>query len=450
MVAAALLLTACGAAPPPDIIVLVGDTLRADRLGSYGNPRGLTPFIDSLAQRAVVFRNAYATSSWTNPSVASLFTSRYPSQHGVISFESVLAADEVTLAEALREAGYATAFFSPNGVLREGWGYEQGFDEFAEFAIPGIAEQPDHMRLPYRADYTNRHALDWLDSLSARGARRPPVFLYIQYMEPHSPYAPRRDALERILGGRKPPDLDEVNRFAFVGNDVAVDERVLRDLRDIYDAEVLSLDTELRRLFAGLRSRGLLDDAILVVTSDHGEEFKEHGLLGHEKTLFDEVTRVPLLIALPGRSEGAEIAETVSLIDLAPTLLSLIGRPAPAAFEGQSLLSGSGEPSAPGLAYSELIVPETGGWRRFGPHQRSLVIGGHKLIAGTGGELEYYDLQADPGEHAPDALGEAERAALLERLEAIRRRVVSRGAKREVKPIDEATREQIRALGYDR
>jgi arylsulfatase A-like enzyme len=449
MAAAALLLTACSAAPPPDIIVLVGDTLRADRLGSYGNTRGLTPFMDSLAQRAVVFRNAYATSSWTNPSVASLFTSRYPSQHGVISFESVLAADEVTLAEALREAGYATAFFSPNGVLREGWGYEQGFDEFAEFAIPGIAEQPDHMRLPYRADYTNRHVLSWLDSLSAAGPR-PPVFLYIQYMEPHSPYAPRKDALERILGGRKPPDLDEVNRFAFVGNDVAVGDRVLRDLRDVYDAEVLSLDTELRRLFAGLRSRGLLENAILVVSSDHGEEFKEHGLLGHEKTLFDEVTRVPLLIALPDSSAGAEIAEAVSLVDLAPTLLGLVGLPVPEAFEGRSLLSRSGDASAPGFAYSELIVPETGGWRRFGPHQRSLVVGGHKLIAGTGGELEYYDLQADPGEHAPNALGKAERAALRERLEAIRQRVVSRGAKREVKPIDEATREQIRALGYDR
>ena len=322
--------------------MLVGDTLRADRLGSYGSARNLSPFLDSLARRSAVFRNAYATSSWTNPSVASLFTSRYPSQHGVISFESVLSQEEVTLAEALREAGYATAFFSPNGVLREGWGYEQGFDEFAEFAIPGIAEQPDHLRLPYRADYTNRHALAWLDSLSASGATRPPVFLYIQYMEPHSPYAPRKDALERVLGGRKPPDLDEVNRFAFLGNDVAVDDRVLRDLRDVYDAEVLSLDTELRRLFHALGSRGLLENAIVVVTSDHGEEFKEHGLLGHEKTLFGEVTRVPLLIALPGRSEGAEIAEAVSLVDLAPTLFCLIGRPVPASFEGRSLLSRAG------------------------------------------------------------------------------------------------------------
>jgi arylsulfatase A-like enzyme len=146
----------------------------------------------------------------------------------------------------------------------------------------------------------------------------------------------------------------------------------------------------------------------------------------------------------------AEVRETVSLVDLAPTLLSLIGRPIPASFEGRSLLSRSGEPSPPGLAYSELIVPETGGWRRFGPHQRSLVIGGHKLITGIHGETEYYDLAADPSERAPAALAEAERAALHERIEAIQQRTASRGGAREVKPIDDATREQIRALGYQR
>ena len=268
-------------------------------------------------------------------------------------------------------------------------------------------------------------------------------------MEPHSPYKPLEGALERILAGRKPPDLDEVNRFAFVGNDVEVDDRVLRDLQDVYDAEVLSLDTELRRLFKGLGARGLLENAIVVVTSDHGEEFKEHGLIGHEKTLFGEVTRVPLLMALPGRDAPAEVTEAVSLVDLAPTLLSLIGRPIPPSFEGRSLLSRSGQASPSGLAYSELIVPETGGWRRFGPHQRSVVRGGHKLIAGIGGEMEYYDLRRDPAERNPNALSEAERAALREELEKVQQGIASRGGAREVKPIDDATREQIRALGYD-
>ncbi len=450
LAAAACLLAACGAPPPQSILLIVGDTLRADRLGSYGNARGLTPFMDSLAERATVFRSAYAPSSWTNPSVASLFTSRYPSQHGVISFESVLSADEVTLAEVLREAGYATGFFSPNGLIREDWGYGQGFSEFAEFAIPGGTGQPDHLRLPYRADYTNRHALAWLDSLKSEAGKRPPFFLYIQYMEPHSPYAPLEGALQRVLAGRKPPDLDEVNRFAFVGNDAPIDGRVLRDLQDVYDAEVLSLDTELRRLFSALEARGLLENTIVVFTSDHGEEFKEHGLIGHEKTLYGEVIRVPLLIRLPGSSPAAEVMEAVSLVDLAPTLLGLIGIPAPASFEGRSLLSRSGDASAPGVAYHELIVPETGGWRRFGPHQRSVVVGSHKLIEGINGETEYYDLKVDPGEQGRDALSEAERAALRERLAEFRQRVASRGPLREVKPIDDATRDQIRALGYDR
>jgi arylsulfatase A-like enzyme len=452
LVAATGMLAACGGQAPPNIIVIVGDTLRADRLGSYGNARGLTPFIDSIAERGVVFRNAYAPSSWTNPSVASLFTSRYPSQHGVIAFDSVLPGDEITLAEELREAGYATGFFSPNGLLREDWGFAQGFTEFSEFAIPPRPNQPDYLWIPYRADYTNRHVVSWLDSLASKGEPRPPVFLYIQYMEPHSPYAPPEAALQRMLDGRPKPDLAEVNLFAFVGNDAPIEDRMVRDLQDVYDAEVLSLDTQLRRLFSALGSRGLLENAIVVVTSDHGEEFAEHGLIGHEKTLYGEVIRIPLVISPPGSSRRTDVEEAVSLIDLAPTLLAMVGRAAPAAFEGRSLLplpTGGGKP-AQRAVYSELPVPEGAVPNRFSPHLRSVIAGRHKLIAGRNGEAEFYDLQADPGERDPDALGEEERAALRRILEEMAEGAARRDARREVKPIDDATREQIRALGYDR
>ncbi len=453
LAAAACLLAACGAPPPPpNILVIVGDTLRSDRLGSYGNARGLTPFMDSIAERATVFRSAYAPSSWTNPSVASLFTSRYPSQHGVITFDSVLSDDEVTLAEVLREAGYATGFFSPNGLIREDWGYGQGFTEFSEFAIPGGTGQPDHLRLPYRADYTNRHVLSWLDSLAPEGGRRPPFFLYVQYMEPHGPYAPPRAALQRVLNGRKQPDMGEVNFFVFMGNVTPMEDRVLRDIQDVYDAEVMSLDTELRRLFKALESRGLLENTIVVLTSDHGEEFKEHGLIGHEKTLYGEVLHVPLVISLPGSDRRTDVTEVASLIDLAPTLLGLIGRPAPGSFEGRRLIPttvGTDRPSRP-VAYSELPIPEAGAAERLSPHTRSVVVGAHKLIAGAHGEMEFYDLRADPGERDPDALDEAERAVLRETLEEMRQLAARRNPKREVKPIDDATREQIRALGYDR
>jgi arylsulfatase A-like enzyme len=380
-----------------------------------------------------------------------LFTSRYPSQHGVIAFDSVLPDEEITLAEELREAGYVTGFFSPNGLLREDWGFGQGFTEFREFAIPPRPNQPDYLWIPYRADYTNRHVVSWLDSMTATG-KRPPVFLYIQYMEPHSPYAPPEAALQRTLEGRKKPDLAEVNLFAFVGNDAPIEERVLRDLRDVYDAEVLSLDTQLRRLFAALGSRGLLENAILVFTSDHGEEFAEHGLIGHEKTLYGEVIQVPLVISQPGVSRRTDVADVVSLIDLAPTLLSLIGRAAPAAFEGRSLLplQTGVAPPAQRATYSELPVPEGAVPNRFSPHLRSVIAGNHKLIAGRNGEMEYYDLQADPGERDPDALAEAERTALRRILEEMVQGAARRDARREVKPIDDATREQIRALGYDR
>jgi arylsulfatase A-like enzyme len=228
-----------------------------------------------------------------------------------------------------------------------------------------------------------------------------------------------------------------------------MEDRILRDLQHVYDAEILSLDTELRRLFHALEARGLLENAIVVVTSDHGEEFKEHGLIGHEKTLYGEVIRVPLLIALPGGSTRTEVTEPVSLVDLAPTLLALIGRAAPASFEGRALIGGSAA-AGPRRAFSELLVPEKGAARRLRPHVRSVVVGDHKLIAGDHGEMEYYDLKEDPGERDPDALDESERSVLRQALAEFQQRATRRDTRRESKPIDGATREQIRALGYDR
>jgi len=157
----------------PDVVLIVIDTLRADRLGVYGNERGLTPFLDAFARGAHVFERAYAQAPWTNPSVASLFTSRYLSQHGVVGFDSVLAAEETTLAEVLKQAGYGTGAFSANGLISRKAGFDQGFDVYrAHLTIVPPAER--FTRPAKRADEITGEALAWLDTLGRPGAR-PPV-----------------------------------------------------------------------------------------------------------------------------------------------------------------------------------------------------------------------------------------------------------------------------------
>jgi arylsulfatase A-like enzyme len=440
----------------PDVLVVVVDTLRADRLGAYGNRDGLTPFLDSLAARGTVFRRAYAQTSWTNPSVASLLTSRYQSQHGVITFASVLAESETTLSEVLRTAGYATGGFSANGLINAPLGFAQGYDRYRAHLVKNVG--PQYRWLSERAVTITTEARGWLDTLWSQGRPAMPVFLYLHYMEVHTPYAPPPELLARVRDGRPPPDLDDVNRTVFLGHLGKVPPEKVADIVDAYDAMVLAMDDALRALFAQLEQRGFLDHALVVITSDHGEEFKEHGLMGHEKTLFEEVIHVPLIVLTPGQREPVVVEEVVSLVDVAPTVLEVIGVPVPATFEGVSRAAALGHGGlvarlryrlalgdAPG-AYTELIKPQ--GARRFTPHERAVVLTDRKLILGVGGEREFYRLDVDPGERNPDGVPAGERDALAARLEAVRAKAGGAATRRETKPIDAETRERMRALGY--
>ena len=169
-------LAACAAPPavrPPDLLLIVIDTLRADRLGCYGSTRGLTPFLDSLAARGILYHAAYAPSSWTNPSVASILTARFPSQHGVVSFGSVLAATEVTLPEVLAEHGFATGGVVANSGLLPGLGFAQGFRDYVALPHQLDAEGDPLFGLPQRAPVVNAEGLAWLDGVM-RGANGGP------------------------------------------------------------------------------------------------------------------------------------------------------------------------------------------------------------------------------------------------------------------------------------
>jgi arylsulfatase A-like enzyme len=460
LVIGSVLLGSCARRERPNILLVVIDTLRVDRVGAYGSRRGVTPFMDSLAARGTVFRRAYATSSWTNPSVASLLTSRHQSQHGVVSFASHLPDDERTLPEVLRAAGYRTGGFSANSLLAKSFGFGQGYDEYVAAPLSRTRTE-QYLWEPKRAPELNAAALAWLDSLPDEG--RGPVFLYVQYMEPHTPYVPSEAVLRRIFPDGPVPDPAEVSGMAYFGMHFPLDAHQLSLVKRMYDAEVLSVDQGLHALLDELGRRGFLDDALVVITADHGEEFYDHGLLGHGKTLFEEVIHVPLLVLVPGRSVPVSVDEVVSLIDVAPTILDWIGKPIPNSFEGRSLegsLASAGggwldrwrgsrsRRSGSVPAFGELLEEESGGVRRS-PHLRSVVDGWRKLIAGVDGEREFYDLAADPKETGAPALDAADRQPLERLLAEFVARVPRIPERPTPLPVDPETRERMRALGYE-
>ncbi len=434
-----------GARRPPNVLVIVVDTLRADRLGAYGNGRGLTPFLDGLAARGTVFAHAYAASSWTCPSVASLLTSRFPSQTHIVSFASRLADDEITFAEKLRPLRYLAGGFSANFRLLGSLGYAQGFDHWqAEMRKGG-----DLSGTELRAQ-----ALGWLDRVWNRSSPRP-ALLYLQYMEPHAPYDPPEPFRARYA-----PGADDEHRGTKL-NDELVSLRwylLTKDdvqlLQSLYDAEVAAVDAQLRQLFAELEWRGFLDDAFVVVTADHGEEFWDHGNLTHGITLYNESVRVPLLVLGPGVAKGRRVEENVSLVDLAPTLIDLLGLPREPRFEGRSLaglLRGAGAPAAEGTEPEIVLQLEATGYGMDTREQvAGIVRGTTKVLLRSNGLTEAYDLAKDPGEHDSNAGDLPRQAARL--VEDLQRRqaalLQSAGAKAERAPLDDATREKLRALGY--
>lgn len=464
-------LAGCASGPPPNVVVVVIDTLRADRVGWYRGGRELTPFLDRLAERGTVFWSAYAQSSWTCPSVASLLTSRYQSQHNVVAHASVLAAEEITLAETLKAHGYATGAFIANRVLSARLGYAQGFDEYRVFPSDlsaGDAAEMAKLMVKGEAEALNQAALAWIDSLRRPGEPPPPAFVYLQYMEPHWPYTAPMAIVEKMVARHDDPArrrqiLDRVMLAQIRPTDPnpwtepTADELVA--IEDLYDAEVRHLDDRLAELFAELDRRGFLANAVVAITSDHGDEFEDHGGLGHGTTLYDELIRVPLLLVGPATSARVDVADVVSLVDLAPTILAQAGIAVPPSFAGVSLAGTTSWPRRQldrlwrvlGLggrsAYSQLLEPL--GKPLPKQQDEALVAGADKLIGFEDGTEVFYDLQADPGERHPVVPSAAVAADLRRTLERERRRASRDPAAAATQALDAETKERLRALGYE-
>jgi arylsulfatase A-like enzyme len=421
----------------PNIVLIVLDTQRADRLGTYGHTGGLTPFLDRLAGESLVYERAYAPSSWTMPSVVSLFIAQYPSEHQVVVANALLPDYHVTLAEVLQQHGYLSAGFSANILITEEGGFAQGFDAFRLVFRP---PKDDATRV-------NRAVFEWLDSVAGR---REPLFLYLQYMEPHSPYRLHKG----VTATTASPGIDDaalaerVNLGAFrlrEGSPLPeaweFEPGERQRLIQLYEGEIAHLDRTLGQLFGELDRRGILRHALVIVTSDHGEELGEHGMFGHGNTLYEESIRIPLLIRLPGERQSRRLDAPVSLTGLAPAILGHLGLSIPPGFRAAPLPF-NGVP-AEAYAYAEAIKEHPLYYR---VHQRAVMSRTGKLLIGNQGEELFYDLATDPREAhllpAPPFAGDARVA-----LQRVTSQLVA-SAEPQAVPLDPETRERLRALGY--
>ncbi len=391
-----------------NVVVVTLDTLRADRLGCYGFRGVLTPNIDAVAAEGVVFEQATSTVPLTLPSHASIFTGLIPPHHGVRDNGGFFVEEQTTtLAERLKEGGYATGAFVGAWVLDSRWGLDQGFDHYSDRFDLSKYKVVNLGTVQKKGDEVMDLALVWLEGVKARK-----FFTWVHLYDPHTPYEPPEPFASRYPGQK-------------------------------YLGEVAYTDHVVGRLVAWLKGAGLWDRTILVLLADHGESLGEHGENAHTFFVYDATQHVPLIMRTPWGDRGRSRAQ-VSTVDLVPTVLDLVGLPPPAGIDGRTLARLVLHPAAeaPGVAYSETYFPRFHyGWQ----HLRSMRDGKWKYIEAPTPEL--YDVQQDPGETKNVYKAFSRRAEDLHlRLEA------AAGSGLQAAPdattLDPETLQRLAALGY--
>jgi len=349
----------------PDIVVVVVDTLRADHLGIYGHRRPTSPYMDTLADQGTWFHRAYASSGWTLPSMTTLLSGLYPHQHlvGRLAFRGTefgkLDPSVITLPETLKARGYATGAVVNNTFMAPAFGIDQGFDLYDYQG----ATNTEHRS----ASETIEAGLAWLDKTQG------PSFLFLHFMEPHLNYAATDPHLGRF--SRDNPAAGDVNLEALVGKShrkTAPTPEVQEYVRQRYDEEILHIDDAMRDLVSQLKRRGRWDRTVLAITSDHGEEFWDHGGFEHGHTLMGELTRVPLILAgaVPSRGRVDAVVEHVDLVEGLVQQAGAASLPNSAGTDLWSIAAGSAE-GHDNVALSENIL--------YGPPKVSVVDASARL-----------------------------------------------------------------------
>ncbi len=429
-----------------NVIVLLIDTLRADKMRPW-NPRSRvqTPVVDRLAGEGTVFELAHSPENWTKPSVASVLTGLYPQTHGARESASVLGQRALLLSEHLKANGFTTGSFLANGYVSDRFGFAQGWDHYTNY----IREQKN-------TDASNvfTEAGDWIEQNRERR-----FFAYIQTIDPHVPYDPPQEFLRMydareytgaVTARRTPELLEQAKRNPPA---VTFTDRDVERLEALHDGEISQHDHELGKFIERLERLGVWDDTLLVITSDHGEEFRDHGSWGHGHSVYEELLHVPLLFRMPGVVPGGRrVAQAVGTLSIPATVTDLARVPPMPSVEGGSLVPyiDGNLPPRPPVAFSD-----------FMDDRRVITAGRWKMIVRGNLTASMFDLEADPRERTqlemtarPIAarycrimlgqfVGASNRAAWLEASQGRGAQVDSATSE-----LDDTTRQQLIEMGY--
>ena len=371
-------------APPPParpaalprvdhIFIWMVDTLRSDKVHVYyPKTRVETPNFDAFAADATRFEWAQVPGTWSLPSHASLLTGVYPPVHKATAHEAKLSKEVSFIAEEMKKHGYKTAMFSSNGYVSGKWGFERGWDAYRNF----IRES-----LPNGADYLWKTAKTWVLQ-----NKKKPEFAYLATVDPHVAYAPKAEYLKKYWNkpykGPLKPALTGVQLGLVGAGKLKLDDEDKAYLEALHDAEITQSDASFATFIADLKAAGLYDTCAIIVVSDHGDEFGDHGRFGHGQSVYQELTHVPLIIRAPGRMPVGKVVHTdVEIMDLYPTLLDLAGATAGDQIQGTSLVP---------LAWDEVGQSPRASFSIDGQIARGLKVGRYRLVAASG-RLELYD-----------------------------------------------------------
>jgi arylsulfatase A-like enzyme len=433
---------------PRRIIVISLDCLRADHLGCYGYDRNISPFLDSMAAGSTLFTRTTAPANWTLPSHTSLFTGLFPSKHRVVHKQGVLSESIGSLVEPLQDAGFATGAFTGGAFLRAKHGHDRGFDHYWEAnKMSGAWTE------------TLERATSWLETNQTRD-----TFLFLHTYEIHMPYTPPRNYVKRVLGTDQTRFRGSIRNMIDLEKQETISDQDVREVMGHYDAGIAYTDDMLGVWWQKLETAGLTDNLLLIISSDHGDAFWEHGKRGHGKDNLEAgVSDIPLLVKLPSQSPGQGGTTSdleSSFLDIMPTVLDAAGLDRPENLDGYSLM-----PAVTGgkIRGADARARLNRSLHEEGDYLLSIIEGEHyDAIRGNNvkvfieknqqGESDIwpaiYNLETDPGEHQPLP----PTGALFSDFDQALRRILG-GNRPVIEELDESTldaetRRQLEALGY--
>jgi len=448
LLAVCFALFACAKAPdpkhPPNVVLITLDTLRADHMSLYGYERDTTPFLKEFAKTADVFTRCYATSPWTLPTHASIFTGLFPYEHGARQYlgEKPLVLyppvpEELNmLTEILKEAGYNTISYAANeAILVPRHGFDRGFDLFRTQWRTSEAMN----------NYVRRGMKPYLK-------QKAPFFLFINYMDAHIPY--NAEPIPGFLDTDPAQDSVEIQQALFkmvVGKSSEIPKEKLQVLTDQYDTAIRHLDAALQNLTAWMKDAGIYDNTLIIITSDHGEFLGEHDMLGHVYELYQDVLHVPLIVKFPSQAEGKIIAEPASSVDIPGMVLDTVSVELAEKHKGQFKYRVGEHPVIAECYYGDSEAIYDAPWaERFMITQSAYWQWPWKLIVDSNEVKQLYDLEKDPGE--TDNLNEKEAsrsAAMAQKLNDWLQTLPRHTPKLEGLPdLNDTEREALENLGY--